>query len=177
MENQTTRPPLVTISTQTEDSDNIGRGREPIQPELHPQIFPLSSNSEKMPDYRKHSSYRVFGEEFLAVATKQDHTLTPLIKMIKDKDWEALRKSKKYFYSLRKDLAVTNSGCMLYDNKLVIPRNLKTFVIDAIHQTHPGQAGMLSLGNLISFPCIHRSLTSKAQACEECTKQGKKLKT
>ena len=174
MENQTTRPPLVTISTQTEDSDNIGRGRDPIQAELHPQIFPLSSNSERMPDYRKHLS-RVFGEEFLAEATKQDRTLTPIIRMIKDKDWEALRKSNKYFYLLRKDLAVTNSGCMLY-NKLVIPRNLKQFVIDEIHQTHPGQAGMLSLGNLIWFPCILRSLTYKAQACEECTNQGKNLK-
>ena len=175
MENQTTRPPLVTISTQTEDSDNIGRGREPIQTELHPQVFPLSSISERMPDYRKHLS-RVFGEEFLAETTKQDRTLTPIIKIIKDKDCEALRKSNKYFYSLRKDLAVTNSGCMLYDNKLVIPRNLKQFLIDAIHQTHPGQAGMLSLGNLIWFPCVHCSLTSKAQACEECTKQGKNLK-
>ena len=65
---------------------------------------------------------------------------------------------------------------MLYDNKLVIPRNIKQFVIDAIHQTHPGQARMLSLGNLIWFPCIYRSLTSKAQACEECTKQGTNLK-
>ena len=47
--------------------------------------------------------------------------------------------------------------------------------MDAVQQTHPGQSGMLSLGNLIWFPCIHRSLTSKAQACEECTKQGKNL--
>ena len=127
-----------------------------------------------MPGYRKHLS-QVFGEEFLAEATRQDRTLTPIIKMIRDKDWETLRKSNKYFYSLRKDLAVTSSGCMLYDNKLVIPSNLKQFVIDAIHQTHPGQAGMLSLGNLVWFPCIHRSLTSKAQACEECTKQDCKL--
>ena len=119
---------------------------------------------------------RVFGEEFLAEATTQDRTLTPIIKMIKDKDWEVLRKTNKYFYSLRKDLAITESGCTLYDNKLVIPRNLKQLVIDAIHQTHPGQAGMLSLGNLICFPCIHRSLTSKAHTCEECTKQGKNIK-
>ena len=175
MENQPTRPPLVTISTQTEDNDNIGKGREPIQPDLHAQIFPLSSNSERMPNYRKQLA-RVFGEEFLAEATRKDRTLTPIIKMIKDKDWESLKKPNKYFYSLRKDLAITESGCMLYDNKLVIPRNLKKFVIDAIHQTHPGQAGMLSLGNLIWFPCIHRSVTSKAKACEECTKQGKNLK-
>ena len=65
---------------------------------------------------------------------------------------------------------------MLYDIKLVIPRNLIQFVIDAIQQTHPGQASMLSLGNLIWFPCIHRTLTSNAQACEECTKPGKNLK-
>ena len=97
--------------------------------------------------------------------------------MIKDKDWESLKKSNKYFYSLRKDLAITESGCMLYNNnnKLVVPRNLKQLVIDAIHQTHPGQGGMLSLGNLIWFPCIHRSLTLKTQACEEGTKQDRKL--
>ena len=96
--------------------------------------------------------------------------------MIKDRDWESLEKSNKYIYSLRKDSSVTETGCMLYDNKLIIPRNLNQLVIDAIHQTNPGQAGMLSLGNLVWFPCVHRRLTSKAQACGECTKQGKNLK-
>ena len=90
--------------------------------------------------------------------------------------WENLKKRNKFFHLLRKDLSVTETGCMLYDNKLVIPKNLKQLVIDAVHQTHPGQAGMLSLGNLVWFPCIHRSLTSKAQSCEERTKQGKNLK-
>ena len=45
-----------------------------------------------------------------------------------------------------------------------------------IHQTQPSQAGMLSLGNLVRFSCIHRCLTSKAQAWKEFTKQGKNLK-
>ena len=35
---------------------------------------------------------------------------------------------------------------------------------------------MLSLVKLVWLPCIQRSLTSKAQACEESTKQGKNLK-
>ena len=148
-------------------------GANQFNPNFIHKYSPLSETF--VPSIRKHLS-QVFGEEFLAEAIRQDCTLTPIIKIIKGKEWKALRKSKKYFYSLRKDLAVTNSGCMLYDNKFVIPRNLKKFVIDAIHQTHPGQAGMLSLGNLIWFPGIHRSLTSKAQACEECTKQGKNLK-
>ena len=68
MEDQSTRPPLVTISTQTEENNNYGKGRDPIQQDLHPQIFPLSNDTERMPDYRKHLS-KVFGEEFLAEAT------------------------------------------------------------------------------------------------------------
>ena len=127
-----------------------------------------------MPDYRKHLA-KVFGEEFLEEATKQDRSLTPIIKMIRDRHGGSLNKTNKYFHSLRKDLAVIDTVCMLYDNKLVIPRNLEQLFIDAIHQTHPGQAGMLSLVNLFWFPCIHRSLTSKAQSFGECTKQGKNL--
>ena len=98
------------------------------------------------------------------------------MKLIKDKDWESPEKANKYIYSLRKELAVTETGCMLYYYKLAIPHNLKQLVIDAIHQTQPGQAGVLSLGSLVWLPCIHRSLTSKAQACDECTKQGENLK-
>ena len=92
-----TRPPLVTISTQTDDIDNTGKGREPLQPELHPAILPLSNNPANMPDCRKQLA-KVFGEEFLAEATKQDKSLTPVIRMIKDSDWESLKKSNKYFY-------------------------------------------------------------------------------
>ena len=107
-----------------------------------------------MLDYRKHLA-KVFGEEFHAEATKQDRSLTPVTRKNRDKDcWESPKRANKYFYSLRKDLAVTESGCMLYDNKLVAPRNLKQLVIDAIHQTQPGQASMLSLGNLVWFSCI-----------------------
>ena len=167
MGNQSTRPRLVTISTQTEENSNYGKGRDPI--------FPLSNNPERKPDYRKHLS-KVFGEEFLAEATKPDRSLTPIIKMVREKDRDSLKKTNNFLHLLRKDLSFTETTCMLYDNKLVISRNLKQLVIDAIYQIHPGQAGMLSLGNKVWFPCIHRCLTSKAQACEECTKQGKNLK-
>ena len=141
MENQSTRPPLVTISTQTEENNNYGKGRDPTQQELQPQIFPLSINPERMPDYRKHLS-KVFGEEFLAEAIKQDRSLTPIIKMVRGENyWDSLKKTNKYFHWICKDLSATETSY-----------------------------------NLSWFPCIHRCLTSKAQACEECTKQGKNLK-
>ena len=43
-------PPLVTISTQTEEKINYGKGRDPIKQDLRPQLFPLSNDTERMPD-------------------------------------------------------------------------------------------------------------------------------
>ena len=43
-------------------------------------------------------------------------------------------------------------------------------------KTQLGQAGIPILGNLVWFPCIYSSLTAKAQACDECIKQGENSK-
>ena len=81
---------LVTSSKQTQETDNIAKGRSPVQPNFHPPIFPLSQFPQIMPDYRKH--LKVFGEEFLEEATKFDKSLTPIIKFIKNKDWESIKR-------------------------------------------------------------------------------------
>ena len=56
----------------------------------------------------------------------------------------------------------------------MIPKLLKQLVIDSLHQTHPGQLGMLRLADLICILCIHRDL--KAQSCPDCINNGKNLK-
>ena len=102
--------------------------------------------------------------------------MAPIIKLIKEKDWETLKRVSPYFYSLIRDLAVTPSGCVLYDNRLMVPAALKQLVINTLHQTHPGQTGMLRLADLVWFPRIHRDVTAKAQSCTDCIKKGKNLK-
>ena len=128
-----------------------------------------------MTEYRKHLS-QVFGEEFLAEATKKDKQLAPLIKLIGDRDWNTMKTVNPYFYSLKRDLSVTPSGCILYDNRLMVQKSLKHLVIDSIHQTHPGQLGMLRLGDLIWLPRIHRNVTYKVQSCSDCIRNGKNIK-
>ena len=58
----------------------------------------------------------------------------------------------------------------------MIPTLLKQLVINSLHQTHPGQTGMLRLADLVWFPRIHREVTAKAQSCGDCIKKGKNLK-
>ena len=108
---------------------------------------------------------------------QRDKQLAPIIKLIRDRDKNTLKSVSPYFYSLKRDLSVTPSGCILYDNRLMVPKLLKQLVIDSLHQTHPGQLGMLQLADLIWFPCIHRDVTYKAQSSPDCIKNGKNLKT
>ena len=157
-----------------DEVSNKGLGRSALRPSPEDPIFPLS-NTVDMPQYQKNLC-QVFGEEFLAEATQKDKNMTPIIKLIKEKDWETLKRVSPYFYSLKRDLAVTPSGCVLYDNRLMVPAALKQLVINALHQTHPGQTGMLRLADLVWFPRIHRDVTVKAQSCTDCIKKGKNLK-
>ena len=164
----------ITIATQTEDNNNKGLGRTVIRPDPQNPIYPLA-NSTDMPQYRKNLS-QVFGEEFVAEATQKDRQMAPIIKLIREKDWDTLKKVSPYFYSLKRDLSITPSGCVLYDNRLMIPVSLKQLVINSLHQTHPGQSGMLQIADLVWFPRIHREVTAKAQSCGDCIKKSKNLK-
>ena len=59
---------------------------------------------------------------------------------------------------------------------MYIPTQLRKTVIDSVHKTHRGQAGMIYLAQLIWYPQIHRDVVALAQRCNQCTKTGKNLK-
>ena len=108
-----------TTATQTEDSSNKGQCRSPMRPDPSYPIFPLS-NSTDIPQYRKNPA-QVFGEEFVAEATARDKTMAPIIQPKIERDWETLKRTSSYFYSLKRDLSITTSRCVLYDNRLMVP--------------------------------------------------------
>ena len=167
-------PTQNTIATQTDEDNNKGLGRSALRRNPNDQIYPLSIAAD-MPQYRK-NWFQVFGEEFLAEATQKDQQMASIINLIKDKDWETLKRVSAYFHPLKRDLEVTPNGCVLYDNRLMVPTALKQLVIISLHQTHPGATGMLHLAGLVWFPRIHRDITAKAQSCSDCIKKGKNLK-
>ena len=116
-------PNQNTIATQTHEETNKGLGRAALTPNQTDPIYPLS-NAVDMPQYQK-KLCQVFGKEFLAEATPKDKQMATIIKLIKDKDWKTLKRVSPYLYSLKRDLAVTTSGCVLYDNRLIVPAALK----------------------------------------------------
>ena len=59
---------------------------------------------------------------------------------------------------------------------MYIPTQLRRTVIDSVHKSHPGQAGMIYVAQLIWYPQIHRDVVALAQRCKQCSKTGKNLK-
>ena len=119
---------------------------------------------------------RVLGDHFIAAATKKDRNLRPLINFVKKRNWEAIKASYgQYWYNIRNILHV-REDCLLIDERIVIPTQLRQTVLDSLHLTHPGSAAMLDLSNHVWFPHMHRAIVQMAQNCKHCTEQGKNLK-
>ena len=173
--NSITPPKAITIGTQTDRISNIGLGLKPLNPHIVKNPFE-DITLEYSPDYLL-ILHKVFGELFIAEAIENDTNSNKIRRLIELQDWNAIKNFSKYWYSLRKDLSVNPNGCILYDGKMYIPTQLRKTVIDSVHKTHPGQAGMIYLAQLIWYPQIHRDEVALAQRCKQCTKTGKKLET
>ena len=166
------QPNLISVSTQTDSTSNKGRGLDPLDPTRHEPLFTVYDQTPT-PLYRENPN-RVFNEELIAQASKKE--LSPIIEFVKNSEWEKLKAINYTYYRIRRDISVSPSGCLIYDNKLVIPNKLKGMVLETIHNKHPGQAGMLALAQLIWYPHIHSDIVAQAQACRHCTEKGKNLK-
>ena len=165
-------PNLISVCTQTDSTSNKGRGLDSLDPTRHEALFTVYDQTPT-PLYRENLN-RVFNEEFIAQAPKKE--LSPIIEFVKNSEWEKLKAINSTYYRIRRDLSVSPSGCLIYDNKLVIPNKLKGMAHETIHNKHPGQAGMLALAQLIWYPHIHSDIVAQAQACRHCTEKGKNLK-
>ena len=163
-----------TIATQTEETSNLGKGHQPLEDREH--FNPISElDYENTPDYLK-QLHRVFGENFIAEATRNDPQSRNLLQIIEDKNWESLRHFSRYWHSLNRDLSTTPAGCILYDGKTYIPTQFRKLIMNSIHRNHPGHTGMMHLANIIWFPRNHREILTLTQNCQPCIEIGKNLK-
>ena len=114
--------------------------------------------------------------DFLAAVTKRDCNLQPLINMVRQQKWDQIKACYgPYFYNVRDRLSVCNN-VLLYDDRVVIPKQLKQIILDSIHLTHLGQGGMLEAAKHIWYPYLHRAIVTAAQNCKECRAKGKNLR-
>ena len=135
----------------------------------------MTEAEEDTPLFRQRLQ-KVLGVKFIAAATKKDQNLRPLINFVKKRDWKAIKSAYgQYWFNIRNRLHVREE-CLLIDERIVIPTQLRQTILESLNLTHPGLAAMLDLCQNKWFPRIHRSIVQMAKNCKDCTEQGKNLK-
>ena len=119
MEQPSNSKTFTSCSTQTEFNSNKGKGLDPLDQSKHENLFD-AHNDLPTPLYRENFN-KVFNEEFLAEASQRE--LKPITDLVKAQNWDDLKKVNPLYFRIRRDLSVTETNCLLYDNRLVIPQN------------------------------------------------------
>ena len=140
-------PPTKTTSLQLEASHTE------VMDTVVATVEKATETEEDTPLFRR-KLQKVLEIPFIAAATKKDRNLRPLINFVKKPDWDAIKASNgQYWFNIRNRLHV-REDCLLVDERIVIPSQLRQTVLDSLHLTHPGSAAMLDLSQHVWFPHI-----------------------
>ena len=76
------------------------------------------------------------------------------------------------------ELAITNDGLLLKQNKIVIPKTLKKKVVKLAHMGHQGiEKAKSLLRSKVQFPNMNKMLTAETNTCIPCPEATPKTST
>ena len=60
-------------------------------------------------------------------------------------------------------------GCLLWGNRVVVPPQGRSKVIDELHEGHPGMTRMKQLArSFVWWPSIDKDLEERVKSCDQC---------
>ena len=117
---------FITIGTQTNQTSNIDRGTEPLDPNWAKNIF---DNPETgINPLQLANLHKAKNKHFIAEAIKLNNRNCRIRKTILYEDWLALKPSAKYWHTLQKDLSDNETGCILYDGNFTYHLEYETLL-------------------------------------------------
>ena len=81
------------------------------------------------------------------------------------------RNDRHSFEPMGNQLSVVDD-CILVDNRLVVPCQLRPAVLKKIRQGHPVQEAMLNVSHYLWWPHMHEDIVNLAEECRSCTRYG-----
>ena len=88
------------------------------------------------------------------------------------KDKETKRDDQLRPYFSRRDELTIEGNCLMWGIRVVIPPQMRGFVLKELHQSHPGIVRMKSLARLyVWWPGIDREIEQMVRGCESCNLQ------
>ena len=108
--------------------------------------------------------------EQIKKATRQDPVLATALQYIQQ-GWphkDAINDTLKPYYHRREELSVFD-GCILWGNRVVVPKPHQKDVLSQLHEGHPGATKMKGLSRMyVWWPGITREIEDAVKGCSEC---------
>lgn len=107
--------------------------------------------------------------EMIEKATEEDSILSNVIKYLRT-SWpsEIECNEMKILYNRRESLAEKN-GCLLFNDRVIVPSSLRAKVLIHLHLAHPGIVRMKALArSYVYWPNIDKDIGDCVQKCSRC---------
>ena len=167
---------IIEVDLTAEDDDNSQdvsaiqstRGVNKRQTKLDDSLADMSNVGNS-------SLSKLFDKTLLAELISEDVWMDRLRRVIERKDRAGFELMGPYTNPLWNQLSVVDD-CILVDNRLAVPIQLRPAVMKRIHRGHPGQEVMLDVSNYLWWLHMHKKIVNLAEECRECTRYGKNAK-
>ena len=136
-----------------------------------------STSTEQLPEVKfpKVKTFKEINYIKLLANYQSDSGLQIVREAVLRRDVNCLRKENKLFKPVFKDLRVDRE-LVFFENRLVIPRDMRQAVLNSIHRGHPGRDAMLGSVEEVWWPQVHRPSVASAKTCKSCQNAGKIIK-
>ena len=144
---------LSRLPLNTNNGDNIDPGSFPFE---NIRLLELDSSPVTAVEVRKSS--------------RKDSMLKEVANSIHTGSWGETREKASIlpFYVRRNEMSV-DEGCVLWGNRVVIPRELRPAILKELHQCHPGISRMKALArSYVWWPGMDQDIVLAVNKCQPC---------
>ena len=115
---------------------------------------------------------KLFDKNLLAELTTEDTWMDRLRRVVERGDKQGFELMGPYTNPLWSQMAVQDD-CILVNNRLAVPIQLRPAVLKRIHRGHPGQEAMLGAAQYLWWPHMNKDIVNLAEECRSCTRYDK----
>ena len=119
--------------------------------------------------------FKAIKQILLAELITEDTWMDRLRRVIERNDRHGFELMGQYTNPIWHQLSVVDD-CILVDNRLEVPGQLRPAVLKKILCGHPGQEAVLDVSHYLWWPHTHKNIVNLAEECRSCTRYGKNAK-